>query len=146
MTEIIRSGFNRNASETPPQKATRRDAPVTCASCGRQVDRRGRRQLYCSTRCRKRGHYARSVRNGVFSTPPLSDTALGTIPLKKGNKFKALQRAKTLSSHRIFGPAHVLAVEVFDRVWQPAISSDGVPVEIGRLRKRTLVPSKLLAK
>ena len=139
MTEIIRSGFNRNASETPPQKATRRDAPVTCASCGRQVDRRGRRQLYCSTRCRKRGHYARSVRNGVFSTPPLSDTALGTIPLKKGNKFKALQRAKTLSSHRIIAPARVLAIEVFARSWQQATSSGGIAIEISRIRPRALV-------
>jgi len=139
MTEIIRSGFNRNASETPPQKATRRDAPVTCASCGRQVDRRGRRQLYCSTRCRKRGHYARSVRNGVFSTPPLSDTALGTIPLKKGNKFKVLQRAKTLSSHRIIAPARVLAIEVFARSWQQATSSGGIAIEISRIRPRALV-------
>src|SRR5262249_15532391 len=51
---------DRNSSETPPQRITRRDAPVTCASCGRQVKRRGRRQLYCSTRCRKRAHYAES--------------------------------------------------------------------------------------
>jgi hypothetical protein len=35
-------------------KASRRDAPVVCASCGRQVRRRGRLQRYCSTRCRKR--------------------------------------------------------------------------------------------
>jgi len=137
---------DRNSSETPPQRITRRDAPVTCASCGRQVKRRGRRQLYCSTRCRKRAHYAESVRRGVFSSSSLSDTARGTIPLKKDKKFKGLQQAKTLSSTGIFGPGDVLAVEVFDRVWQPAISSDGVHVEIGRLHKRTLVPSKLLAK
>src|SRR5262245_30025530 len=98
MTEIIQSETNRNNSRIHSQKASRRDAPVTCASCGRQVKRRGRRQLYCSTRCRKRAHYAESVRRGDFSAFPLSDTALGTIPLKKGKKFNALQWAKSLSS------------------------------------------------
>jgi hypothetical protein len=119
---------------------TRRDAPVTCKSCGRQVKRRGRRQLYCSTRCRKRGHYARSVQRGDFSPSPKTDIALGTTPLKKRNNFNVLQRAKTLSSHRIFGPPDVLAVEVWGgRSWEPAISGDGIAVEIARLRPRTLV-------
>jgi hypothetical protein len=36
-------------------------------------------------------------------------------------------------------PAHVLGVEVFSRTWQPAISSGGVAVEVGRLRTRALV-------
>jgi hypothetical protein len=141
MAEIIQSGFNRNSSETRPQRTTRRDAPVKCASCGRQVKRRGRGQLYCSARCRKRAHYAESVRRGDFSSPLVSDTALGTIPLKKAKKFKALQRAKPLSSRGISGPAHVLAVEVFGRTWKSTISSSGVPVEIGRLRARALVAS-----
>jgi len=45
-----------------------------------------------------------------------------------------------LSSRRIFGPADVLAVEVWgDRSWKPSISSSGVPVEIGCLRERTLL-------
>lgn len=119
-------------------KASRRDAPVVCASCGRQVRRRGRLQRYCSTRCRKRGHYAQKVRRGDFSTPKLSDTALGTTLLQKGSKYNALQRAKMLSSPGIFGPARVLAVEVFDRAWQRTTSSSGVPIETGRLRARAL--------
>ena len=41
---------------------------------------------------------------------------------------------------RIVGPAHVLAVEVFGgRDWRPAVSSGEVAIEVGRLRKRTLV-------
>src|SRR5262245_10956717 len=139
MTEIIQFRFDRNSAETTPQRAKRRDAPVTCANCGRHVDRRGRRQIYCTTRCRKRGHYARSVRKGDFSRPLMTDTALGTIPLEKRNKFKALQRAKSLSSHRILAPARVLAVEVFDRVWQGATSSGGIAIEISRVRQRALV-------
>ncbi len=121
-------------------KTSRRDAPVVCASCGRQVRRRARLQRYCSTRCRKRGHYAQKVRRGDFSTPKLADTALGTPPLKEANKFKALRRAKLLSSHRILAPAHVLACEVFGgRGWRHATSSGGVAVEVGHLRSRALV-------
>src|SRR5438034_6929298 len=82
-------------------KASRRDAPVVCASCGRQVRRRGRLQLYCSPRCRKRGHYARSVRRGVFFASPGGGYRAWDDPLKEANKFKALRRAKLLSSHRI---------------------------------------------
>jgi hypothetical protein len=68
----------------------------------------------------------------------LSDTALGTTLLQKGSKYNALQRAKTLSSHRILAPERVLAVELFDRSWKPGISSGGVAVEIGRLRARAI--------
>lgn len=120
-------------------KASRRDAPVVRASCGRQVRRRGRLQCYCSTRCRKRGHCAQKVRRGDFSTPKSSDTAFGTTLLQKGSKYNALQRAKTLSSHRVLAPAHVLAEEVLNRTWESATSSAGVAIEIGRLRHRALV-------
>jgi hypothetical protein len=50
-----------------------------------------------------------------------------------------LQRAKTLSSHRILGPAHVLNAEVFGRVWQYMVSNGGVAIEVSRLRARALV-------
>jgi hypothetical protein len=35
--------------------ASRRDEPVTCASCGRKVERKMRGQRFCSARCRQ-GH------------------------------------------------------------------------------------------
>jgi hypothetical protein len=139
MTEIAQSGIDHNSSHIPAKKNSRRDAPVICASCGRQVERRGRLQLYCSTRCRKRGHYAQSVRRGDISPAVRADTAIGTTPLKKENKFKALQRAKSLSSHRILAPERVLAVEVFDRAWQHATSSDGVAIQMSRIRPRALL-------
>jgi hypothetical protein len=135
MTNITRCGPSRKAAF----KASRRDAPIVCARCGRQVRRRGRLQRYCSTRCRKCGHYAQKVRRGDFSTPKWSDTALGTTLLQKDSKYNALQRAKTLSSNRIFGPADVLDAEVFNRPWESATSSAGVAIEIGRLRHRALV-------
>ena len=67
------------------------------------------------------------------------DTRAPANPPKKDKEFKVLQRAKTLSSHRIFAPADVLAVEVFARPWKPATSTGGIAVEIGRLRTRALV-------
>src|SRR5262249_43289201 len=85
-----------------PQRTTRRDAPVRCASCGRQVKRRARRQLYCSTRCRKRAHYAESVHRGDFSAFPLSDTALGTIPPKKDKRIQGAAAGKIAVEPRHF--------------------------------------------
>jgi hypothetical protein len=95
-----------------------------------------RGQRYCSRRCRQKANYAEKVARGDFAT---HTTALPTTPLKKGSKFKALQRAKTLSSHRILAPARVLAVELFNRDWQSSTSSDGIAIEISRLRPRVLV-------
>jgi len=67
------------------------------------------------------------------------DTALGTKRSKRDSEIKALQRAKTLSSHRIYGPPDVLAIEVWGgREWQPATSIGSVPIEVGRLRARVL--------
>jgi len=117
--------------------ASRRDAPVTCASCGREVQRRARQQRFCSDRCRNREIGRKRVRKAFLGR----DTRAPANPPKKDREFKVLQRAKTLSSRRIFGPADVLAVEVFARPWKPAISSSGVHVEIGRLRQRALVAS-----
>jgi hypothetical protein len=60
-------------------------------------------------------------------------------PQKNNNKLKVLQRAKTLSSHRIFGPADVLDAEVFNRHWQPTTSGGGVVLQVSRVRPRALV-------
>jgi hypothetical protein len=119
----------------PDRNSAHRDSPVVCPSCGRQTWRRMRGQRYCSKRCRQKANYAKKVDRGDFSTR--RTIALPTTPLKKRNK---LQRAKTLSSHRILAPEQVLAIEVFGgRVWQHATSRDGVVVDIGRIRGRALV-------
>jgi hypothetical protein len=118
-------------------KASRRDAPVICLVCERRVDRQMRGQRYCSRRCRQKANYAAKVDRGDFST---HTTALPTPPREKQNKLKVLQRAKTLSSHRVLAPAHVLACEVFGgRGWRHAISTGGVAVEVGHLRSRAFV-------
>jgi hypothetical protein len=130
MTQINEPGFDRNSAH--------RNSPVVCPSCGRQTRRRMRRQRYCSKRCRQKAHYAQKVDRGDFS---IRTTALPTTPHKKENKFKALQWAKTQSSYRILAPVHVLDTEVFDRAWQAATSSDGVAIDISRIRRRALVES-----
>jgi hypothetical protein len=130
MTQINESSLDRNSAH--------RDSPVVCPRCGRQTRRRMRGQRYCSKRCRQKANYAKKVERGDFSTRII---ALPTTPLKKQNKFKALQRAKTLSSCRILAPEGVLAAEIFDRAWRHATSSGGVAVEISRIRGRALVES-----
>jgi hypothetical protein len=138
MRAVVQRNVARN-NRLPAFRASRKDEPVRCASCGREVRRRTRQQRFCSTRCRKRDHYAQNVRKGVFSGVPVSDIPLGTHTPKNENTFKALQWAKSRSSNRIFGPAQVLAVEVFERPWQQATSSGGVAIQVGRLRERALV-------
>jgi hypothetical protein len=112
----------------------RRDR-LACTGCGREIVRRAKQQRYCSARCRNREVGRRRVRKAYLGT----DTGAPAHPPKKNSKLKALQRVKTLSSHRIFGPADVLAVELFNRDWKPGISSSGVAIEIGRLPARALV-------
>jgi hypothetical protein len=113
---------------------SRRDAPVICAGCGRQVARRARQQRFCSARCQEK------ARTRVRKTVLGRDTRAPRNPPKKHKQFKALQRAKMLSSTRIWGPADVIDAEVWGgREWQPAISGGGVEIEVGRLRPRALV-------
>jgi hypothetical protein len=132
MTDIIERDSSRKHSSS--LAASRRDAPVVCERCGRKVERKSRQQRYCSARCQEKARTR--VRKAVLGR----DTrAPGNAP-KKDKKFKALQAKKTLSSTRILGPSDVIDAEVWGgRAWQPAISSGGVAVEIGRLRARALV-------
>jgi hypothetical protein len=95
---------------------------------------RSRQQRYCSGRCQEK---ARRRDKKSFLT---HDTGGPGEPPKKDSKLNELQRAKTLSSTRILAPADLIATEVWGgREWQPAISSSGVPIEMGRLRARALV-------
>jgi hypothetical protein len=112
---------------------------ITCAVCGCPIiHTSGRRPRVCSTRCRNRKNGRTRVRKACL----IGDTGRAAKRTKNNNESNALERAKTLSSRRIFGPADVLGVEVFGgRTWKPAKSSGGVDIEIGRLRPRALVAS-----
>jgi hypothetical protein len=80
------------------EMSPRRDVPVICISCGKRCERKARQQVYCSTRCRKRGHYGKIVARGDFSRSATHDTALGTTPPKKQHHFNSLQAPKSGSS------------------------------------------------
>jgi hypothetical protein len=79
--------------------AARRDEPVTCAACGRKVQRRMRGQRYCSARCREndRGR----VRKAFLG----QGTGAPTTPVKKFSKINELEAAKTGSGTGIRAPA-----------------------------------------
>jgi hypothetical protein len=51
---------------------------------------------------------------------------------ENANDYRALQRP-------ILAPWRVLKIEVFAGRWQSAVSSDGVAIEVRRLRPRALV-------
>jgi hypothetical protein len=123
--------------------ARRRHQPVICASCGRRIERRARQQKFCGQRCRQRAHYEDQVRRGVFSPRPASDTARPTHPPKNASDSKRLLERFSGSSPRIFGPRHIIEAEVFGgRNWQSMTSSDGVSVEVSRLRPRALMQAR----
>ena len=101
-----------------------RDAPVTCQTCGRQVARRSRRQIYCSTRCRQESAVGALKLEGR-NTP----TALPTDPPRKVNKINTLA-GRNLRSR-------LVDLEVFaGRDWLPVVSRDGVVSEIAQPHRR----------
>jgi len=117
-------------------RATARTRNIACAVCERPiVHTSGRRPQVCSTRCRNRKNNPRRVRKAFL----IGDSGGEAKCTKISNENNALQRAKQQSSIPILGPAAVLACELFDRKWQPTVSSGGIAVEIGRIRPRALV-------
>jgi len=72
----------------------RKDAPVTCAACGRRVARKARQQRYCSDRCRDYEKGQRRVRKSFLST----DTRASPNPLFLLNRNNGLQARKSESS------------------------------------------------
>jgi hypothetical protein len=50
--------------------ATNKLAPVVCAECGRSVARADRKQLYCSTVCRKRANRGKTAVQAIKKRPP----------------------------------------------------------------------------
>ena len=114
------------ASPVNPQ-AARRDAPVQCAVCGREVTRASRQQKYCSRRCRQQAHYEKSVAEGRFDPLLSPSTALPTKPPKKSNGVNGLQAAKSASTLRIYASRRVIEAELIaGRDWTAVASPDGV--------------------
>jgi hypothetical protein len=116
--------------------------------CWQQFYRR--RCLVCEEPIRRRAEHQKSCirrecKNELRRYPHLYQLQKGTqgsrnvvTPLRSADKT-GTKNALATNRARIVAPAHVLAVEVFERAWQPAVSSGGVPIEVARLRPRTLV-------
>jgi len=61
-------------------------------------------------------------------------------PIKPGTKTRiAARRGWRNSPSPIHAPAYILDIEVFGRRWENATSSDGIEIEVARLRSRALV-------
>jgi endogenous inhibitor of DNA gyrase (YacG/DUF329 family) len=121
-----------------PIKAQTRN--VACAGCGKSIEHRtGRRPRFCSDRCRNR-EFGRTRVRKAFLAP---DTGAPPKREKNSSSVSDLQRAKTQSRVEIIAPSDVLAIEVFDRSWRAATSSSGIAIEVGRLRQRVLVGSRM---
>jgi hypothetical protein len=88
--------FNDRTEQSVLQRreASRRDSPVTCVACGKRVGRRGRKQKYCSRRCRQRDYWDRRALAKI-SAVVTHHSAHSTTPYKLSSKFNGLQRLKS---------------------------------------------------
>ena len=83
--------------------ASRRDALVTCASCGREVQRRARQQRFCSDRCRNREIGRKRVRK-AFLGRSRQRTPQKKIRNSRSCKGPKRCRATAFSPLRTFSP------------------------------------------
>jgi hypothetical protein len=108
---------------------------IVACPCGKQIEHRtGRRPRFCSARCKEK------ARTRVRKAGLAPDTRAPAKLRKRNSNSRYLRDTQKLSTWRVLGPAHVIAAELWDRhSWEPAVSSGGTRIEIGRLRSRALV-------
>jgi endogenous inhibitor of DNA gyrase (YacG/DUF329 family) len=88
-------------------QAISRAAPVNCIACGKRVKRKGRKQKYCSRRCRQRDYWNRRALAKI-SAVVTHHTARSTTPPKSSSKSKGLPRQKSLSTVSFSVPLNLL--------------------------------------
>jgi hypothetical protein len=99
-----RSDAGRATSTSP---VPRRDSPVTCHACGKHVSRKGRRQIYCSRRCRQRAYWDRRVLAAISRTVT-HDTGHSTTPRKSISNINDPQKAKSRPTDLFSTPVNLL--------------------------------------
>jgi endogenous inhibitor of DNA gyrase (YacG/DUF329 family) len=125
-----------NNGSTINRQVVRRDAPITCAACGRAVMRRSRQHRYCSNRCRQYALRENNARTAIKNSAAGQDTGRVTNPPKKVSGFNVLQTAKAGSTRVICGPQRVIHRELIaGRAWHEEVSPDGVTVQVTRFRR-----------
>ena len=117
-------------------KLIHKDTQVKCDYCGKLGERRSRHQRFCSppSSCRELARTA--IRTRVSGpTRPKQNRLKRILPAHPPKKINEFNRA----NYGITGPGDVIDAEVWGgRKWTPAVSSDGVEIEISHWRKRTL--------
>ena len=107
-----------------------------CLVCEEPILRRAEHQKTCIRReCKnelRRYPHLYRLRKGIQGSQNV------VTPLRSADKT-GTKSALASNRGRIVAPAHVLQVELFDRTWESRISTGGVPIQVGRLRQRTLV-------
>jgi hypothetical protein len=104
--------------------ALHRNEPVICVVCERRVQRRSRRQIFCSPRCKETGRGR--VRKAFMG----ADTGVPTYPPKNMNDINALETPESRS--RLINNA--VQIEFFGGGhWQRVVSPDGVVTDVTRL-------------
>jgi endogenous inhibitor of DNA gyrase (YacG/DUF329 family) len=76
------------------EKLCRRDTSVTCIVCGKRVRRKGRKQKYCSRRCRQRDFWDR-LALAKSSAVVSDDAGRSTTPQKSSSNVNGLGRQKS---------------------------------------------------
>ena len=105
----------------PPAQAFHRAAPVECP-CGRTVERKERRQRFCSDRCRERergNNRTRKAGLGGYTGAPRT-------PPKLASEINALHTPNRRPRPPVSGPVHIVEAELFAGHWERAVSDGGV--------------------
>jgi hypothetical protein len=132
---------------------------TVCRECGRRFPR-GRRSnrhrrasgsphngaRFCSSGCKQAAYRKRNAERLKVVQGTDAHTTV-TRSVQYIENVEGIRTRKTVRpslklapSGPIMGPAHVLDAEVFGgRIWEHTVSSGGVPIQVGRLRARSLV-------
>jgi hypothetical protein len=131
---------------------------TVCRECGKRfpLGRRSNRHRraggsphngarFCSSGCKQAAYRKRNAERLKVVQGTHAHTTV-TRSVQNIENVEGIRTRKTVrpspklaSGGPIVGPADVLATEVFGgRIWEHAVSSGGVPLQVGRLRARSL--------
>jgi hypothetical protein len=125
---------------------------TSCIQCKQIFRPRRSDARYCGDKCRKaasRGQPTEAARKrlqpflSVTGYPDIQERLFASDSGSVTDKHQCFQwfaEAEKPPLGRIEGPSEVIEAEVFGRYrWRSSISSDGVEIEVARLRPRALV-------
>ncbi len=116
--------------------------PVACQQCGRAVPRADRKQLFCSTVCRKRAHRAKTVVGALKNSARYPSSRHGTTCKNSTTETTTCKGEKPCLRSRIDGrgwqaPQHVIDAHLPHGT--EIISAGGVISYVTQIAPRALV-------